>query len=96
MTDDHTFIDREGSVHNSKNTMVGNWSKFFKAFPKYKNTFTRIEYIDNKVVILGHAFWSAEKPYDPVIWTAIIVDDRIKEWRIYTDTPDNRINFRLT
>jgi hypothetical protein len=41
-------------------------------------------------MILGYAFWSDKQPYDPGIWTATIVEDRVREWRVYDGTPENR------
>jgi len=42
-----------------------------------RNTFNKIEAIDNFVSILGFAYWSEKEPYDTVIWTAIIEDNLI-------------------
>jgi predicted SnoaL-like aldol condensation-catalyzing enzyme len=95
MTEDHAFIDREGIVHQPKQATVQGWREFFKMFPNYKNTFNRVEAKDNLVVILGYAYWSDEQPYDPVIWTAIIVNDLVREWRIYADLEENRRRFDL-
>lgn len=90
MTDDHTFIDREGTSTKTKVVNTRNWSKFFSMVPDYKNTFTRIELAQGKVIIIGYAFWSEGQPLDYVIWTAKISDNLIKEWRIYQDTEQNR------
>ncbi len=95
MTDDHTFIDREGKVGRPKQTMIEGWNRFFEMFPTYRNTFIRIQSKDNLVVILGFAYWSEGEPYDPVIWTGTIVNDLIKEWRVYSDTEANRRQFDL-
>ena len=95
MTDDHTFVDREGNVGQPKQTMVQGWKEFFETFPDYRNTFNRVESQDNRVTILGYAYWSENEPYDPVIWTGIIVDDRVQEWRVYADTESNRRQFNL-
>jgi predicted SnoaL-like aldol condensation-catalyzing enzyme len=95
MTDDHTFIDRDGKVVQPKEAMIKSWKQFFEVFPGYKNTFTRVESRENLVVILGHAFWSQEQPYDPAIWTASIRDDLVSEWRIYADTEATRKAFNL-
>ena len=95
MSEDHTFIDREGKVHQSKQVMIQGWKQFFQMFPKYKNTFTRLESVDNRVAILGHAYWSDEQPYDPVIWTATVVNDLVAVWRVYSDTEENRKTFNL-
>jgi hypothetical protein len=95
MTEDHTFIDREGKSGQPKDAMVRAWRDFFGMFPGYKNTFTRIQSRGEFVIILGFAYWSEEKPYDPVIWTATIRDDHVKEWRVYADTESNRRIFDL-
>ena len=90
MTDDHTFIDRAGAVDKGKASMTKGWIDFFNNFPEYKNTFDRVESHDNLVILIGHAYWSEQKEYDPAIWTARIEDDLVAEWRIYGDTADNR------
>lgn len=90
MTEDHVFIDRDGNVSRSKDTMLKSWSTFFEMFPKYKNTFERVESRGNLVVMLGFAYWSEENSNDPAIWTATIIGYRVSEWHIYYDTEDNR------
>jgi predicted SnoaL-like aldol condensation-catalyzing enzyme len=95
MTVDHTFIDRDGKVVQPKKVMIESWKQFFKLFPDYKNTFTRVESTNNLVVMLGHAFWSREQPCDPAIWTALVRDDLVRQWRIYADTVANRNVFNL-
>jgi predicted SnoaL-like aldol condensation-catalyzing enzyme len=79
MTEDHTFIDREGKANQPKESVVKGWREFFGMFPRYKNTFTRVESRDNLVIILGFAYWSEKKPYDPVIWTARLVNDLVRD-----------------
>lgn len=95
MTEDHAFIDREGKVHQPKQAMVDGWRVFFKTFPHYKNTFNLVVSKDSVVFILGYAYWSEKQTYDPVIWTATIVDDLVREWRVHADTPENRKKFNL-
>ncbi len=90
MTYDHTFIDRAGKVARPKEVMLENWRRFFDMFPDYKNTFEVVRSREDFVMILGHAFWSEEQPHDPVIWTAVIEDDLVREWRIYPDTSEMR------
>ncbi len=95
MTDNHTFIDRDGNIHGPRQVILDGWKDFFKMFPKYKNTFVRVQSKDNLVVVLGHAYWSEQQTYDPVIWMAIIVNDLVQEWRVYADTEANRRAFNL-
>jgi ketosteroid isomerase-like protein len=96
MTEDHTFIDRDGKVDEPKEKMVKGWKEFFEMFPLYRNTFVRVESKGDVVVVLGYAYWSEKQPYDPVIWTATIVNDLVREWRIYADTKENRAKFNIT
>jgi predicted SnoaL-like aldol condensation-catalyzing enzyme len=95
MTGDHAFVESDGTVHQPKREMVEKWRQFFEAFPEYRNTFDRVQSKANLVVMLGSAFWSEEQPYDPAIWTATVVDDLVHEWRIYTDTLENRAQLGL-
>lgn len=95
MAENHTFIDRDGTSHGPKSQMVESWKGFFNMFPRYCNTFNRILAIDNLVAVLGFACWSEKEPYDPVIWTAIIEDNLILEWRLHEDSPENRKKFNL-
>jgi hypothetical protein len=93
MTEDHTFIDREGKTGRGKDVMIRGWKEFFEMFPKYRNTCTRLHSSEDRVVILGFAYWSEEQPYDPVIWEAIIANDLVQEWRVHEDTEANRQRF---
>lgn len=90
MSEDHTFIDREGHVVRPKKNMVEAWIEFFQMLPDYENTFVRVESRDDLVIVLGYAYWNEENKYDPVIWTAKIENDLVAEWRIYADTKENR------
>ena len=96
MSPDHTFIDRTGAISRPKSVMVESWRKFFAACPKYYNTFSRIDSDGDAVSIAGFAYWSEEQPYDPVLWSARIADDRVAEWRVLDDTPGNRKLLNLT
>ncbi|MGA1978241.1 MAG: nuclear transport factor 2 family protein [Bacteroidales bacterium] len=96
MTDDHTFIDRDGTRTKSKKKMTDSWKSFFEMFPKYKNTFTMIRSTGNLVTMTGYAIWTDERPCDNVIWTARISSDLVSEWRIYEDTDLNRQLLNLT
>jgi ketosteroid isomerase-like protein len=95
MSEDHTFIDRDGSSHGPKSHMVKGWKQFFEMFGLYKNTFNQIMADGDKVFVLGFAYWSEKEPYDPVIWTAKIENNLIAEWRVYEDSDNNRKKFNF-
>ena len=95
MSENHTFIDRDGGSHGPKTYMVSGWRDFFKMFPAYRNTFEKIVVTEDLVSVLGFAYWSEDESYDPVIWTAVFEDNLISEWRVYEDSPENRKEFNL-
>ena len=95
MTKNHTFIDRDSTIHQSREFMMKAWEQFFQMYPLYKNIFNRIESRDNSLIIIGHAYWSEEQPHDAVIWVATILDDLVSEWRIYDDSPANRTELNV-
>jgi predicted SnoaL-like aldol condensation-catalyzing enzyme len=96
MTEGHTFIDRKGEVDKGKETMIRGWIDFFKSFPDYKNTFERVESQGDLVVLYGYATWNKGADPDHAIWTAVVEDDLVAEWRIYEDTAENKRRFNLT
>jgi ketosteroid isomerase-like protein len=93
MTENHTFIDRDEKVHQTKEFMIKCWKEFSQMFPAYKNNFTRIELNGDMVVIAGYAYWNEENTFDPAIWSARIENDLVAEWKIYYDNADNRARF---
>ena len=88
MTEDHTFVDRQGEVDQGKESMTRGWIHFFNQFPEYRNNFTRVESRDDLVILIGYATWHEGDAPDHAIWTARIRDDLVAEWRIYPDTEE--------
>jgi mannan endo-1,4-beta-mannosidase len=95
MSEDHTYIDRDGSTHGPKSSMVEGWTQFFAAFPDYRNTLESMVTEGSRVFVRGFAYWSEEEPFDPVIWSALVKGDQVAEWAIFEDTPENRKRFGL-
>lgn len=90
MSENHLFIDSENNRQSGKDEMLKAWKDFFDQFPDYKNHFSRIELKKDRVVITGHSSCSF-KPLDgPAIWTAVVKDGLVEEWRVYDDTDENR------
>lgn len=89
MSDDHLFVDREGTEERSREHVSQSWRDFFGMFPKYRNTMMRVESRNDTVIMIGYAYWNEENRRDPAIWVAKINDDHVAEWRIYYDTAEN-------
>jgi ketosteroid isomerase-like protein len=95
MSGDHKFIDSSDEVHEGKELMVAGWQDFFESYPDYINHFRLIESRGNQVYVLGHSTCSHEPLHGPAIWTAVIENELVKEWRVYLDTAENREKLKL-
>jgi ketosteroid isomerase-like protein len=90
MTEDHTFIDIPGEVTVGRDKMILGWSSFFKTYPDYRNNFTHVIAQGNKVIMKGFSECSYHPLDGPALWTAVIRDGLVAEWRVYEDTSENR------
>jgi ketosteroid isomerase-like protein len=90
MTDDHTFIDSANNIIHGKEKSLEAWKGFFELFPDYRNIFANLEPQNGLVVIAGHSISSDKRLDGPALWTAKIKDNKVAEWRVYADTPENR------
>lgn len=90
MTDDHTFIDSVNNVIHGKEKTLEAWRGFFELFPDYRNVFANLESQNGLVVITGHSICSDKRLDGPALWTAKVKDNKVAEWRVYADTPENR------
>ncbi len=90
MTDTHTFIDSSNNVLEGKAACRKSWSDFFVQWPDYRNIFESIAVNGATVVMQGRSVCSDEKLDTKAIWTARITGNKVAEWRVYFDTPQNR------
>jgi ketosteroid isomerase-like protein len=96
MTDDHTFIDTEENVLSGREDVLSAWRGFFEAFPDYRNVWTDLTVKGEMLIAVGHSTCATEPELDgPAIWTATVRTDGVSLWRVYTDTPENRIQLGL-
>ncbi|UYP44236.1 hypothetical protein NEF87_000521 [Candidatus Lokiarchaeum ossiferum] len=95
MAEDHQFIDSENEIHKGKGSMVASWKEFFHLYPNYKNHFVKFYTEKNKVIIEGYSTCSHKVLDGPAIWTAIIVDQKIQEWRVYLDNSETREKLKI-
>ena len=91
MTDDHLFIDSANNSVVGKLNNKENWNKFFDLFPDYQNIFEVINSKISTVIMQGYSVCSDDRLDNlRAIWVAQIIDNKVKEWRIYLDTKENR------
>lgn len=95
MTDDHKFIDTAGAEISGKAACVAAWRAFFDAFPDYENVFKRVIERGDTVIVEGYARCTDARLAGPALWSAKIARDRVREWRVWEDTPANRTTLGL-
>ena len=96
MAEDHTFIDSSGAAHSGIKEMSEGWKDFFRMFPDYLNHFSRIESRDDFVVITGKSTCSNEAKLNTnALWSARIQNDKVSEWQVYEDSPENRRKLQI-
>ncbi|MCB9676672.1 MAG: nuclear transport factor 2 family protein [Alphaproteobacteria bacterium] len=95
MTPDHRFVDSGGGVVEGRDACRGAWEGFFGAFPDYRNVFERVVRVDGRVIALGHSECSTPALAGPAIWSAVVRDGALAEWRVDDDTPEVRARMGL-
>jgi ketosteroid isomerase-like protein len=91
MTDDHAFIDSEGTVLAGKTEVLNAWEGFFAAFPDYRNDWSKVMTSEASVVAIGRSFCTTEPALaGPAIWTARTAGGKLSEWCVLEDTPVSR------
>ena len=95
MSEDHVLIDTEDESDEGKRSCLENWMGFFEIFPDYQNVVDKVDIDGETVVIEGKAKCSDKRIEGPTLWTAKIEEGKIKEWRLYEDTPSNREKLRI-
>ena len=89
MTDDYTLI-AHGDAVPGKEPSLGAWRRFFEACPDYINHFERLESKGDFIAVIGHATCSHEKLNGPALWAVKVRGDKVLEWHVMNDTPENR------
>jgi ketosteroid isomerase-like protein len=95
MTDDHRFIDTGGTVFEGIDRCREIWTGFFSAFPDYRNHFETVEAREGAIVIAGRSTCSDARLAGPALWSVIVVDGAVREWRVHEDTPERRLDLGL-
>jgi ketosteroid isomerase-like protein len=91
MSEDHAFVDTAGKAVAGRDEVLAAWRGFFVAFPDYRNEWTQVTSIGRTVAARGRSVCTSEPALDgPAIWTATTSGDKVSEWRVFDDTPENR------
>lgn len=90
MTEDHRFVDSADHVVEGREACRRAWRGFFDAFPGYANHVERSVVSGDRVALAGRSVRHEPALTGPTLWTAHVVGERVAEWRVLDDTPENR------
>lgn len=90
MTEDHRFVDTEAHTVSGKQACLDAWRGFFALFPDYRNVFTSLTEREDMVVVVGYSECADPALSGPALWTVIIRNGMVAEWRVHEDTPETR------
>src|SRR5262249_17987972 len=91
MTEDHEFVDSTNAVEQGKSRCVEIWQGFFAQFPDYRNSFTRLVTRGETVSVEGYSTCATPALDGPALWRATTRAGKVAQWRVYEDTPANRL-----
>ena len=91
MSDDHVFVDTAGDSVTGKQACLEAWRGFFDAYPGYRNLFESVRAKDGVVTVIGRSECPGHPILEgPAVWTAVVVGDRVSQWRVHNDTAEVR------
>ena len=95
MSAEHTFIDSLGTTVRGKDKMRDGWAAYFRMVPDYTVTVEETFSYGPIVVMLGWARGTYVRGggqllpencwQTPAAWRARIQDEKVAEWRVYSD-----------
>ena len=94
MTEDHTFVDSDGSEHSGREEMRAGWAGYYEMVPDFRIYVTDIFASGSVVGLFGTA--EGTFPDDgelkrenhwrvPAAWRAVISGDLVSRWQLYVN-----------
>jgi len=94
MTDDHVFVDSDGTHVAGRETLRMAWATYLKWFPDYYISQEQVFGQGSVVAIFGRARGTYagdgqqadRQPWEiPAAWKAVVQEERVAEWRVYAN-----------
>jgi len=94
MTEDHVFVDSDGTEHSGRQVMTAQWREYFDLVPDYRITVSEVAAAGMTVLLAGRAegtflqdgllragnHWRV-----PAAWKAVIKGGRVAVWQLYVN-----------
>jgi hypothetical protein len=96
MPEDYVFIDLAGDAYEGLAHMKPGWLEYFTNWPEYMIHVSEVYLVETIVILIGRTTGShLQQPrhveiQGTLIWIAEIEDHKVKVWRLYSDTDENR------
>ena len=99
MSEDHCFIDSGGAKVTGREQIQKAWQGYLGMVPDYRIRITETIAVDNLVALFGLASGTyapsgrldPDKYWEiPAAWLATVIEDKIREWRVYADNEPMR------
>jgi uncharacterized protein (TIGR02246 family) len=96
MTDNHTFVDSDGSEHSGREAMRRGWREYFSMVPDFRIEVKETLVKDDTVVLLGFAEGTFDQDGElkvenhwlvPAAWRVKIQSGLVAVWQLYVN-PD--------
>ena len=94
MTDNHTFVDADGSEHSGREDMRLGWAHYYSMVPDFRIDVTHDSSRDNVVALFGFAEGTfvqegVLKPENRwqvhAAWRVVVEGDRVAVWQLYVN-----------
>ena len=94
MTEDHVFVDSDGTRVAGREAMRAGWATYLGWFPDYhisrEETFAQGDVVaifgTARGTYAGDGRQAARPPWEiPAAWKAVVREGRIAEWRVYAN-----------
>ena len=94
MTDEHAFIDSDGSRTIGRESMRKAWSQYFSMMPDYRVTVEETFRSGETMVLIGTAtgtYAPAGQPHAgrrwsvPAAWRAVVSADQVAVWQVFVN-----------
>jgi hypothetical protein len=94
MTENHKFIDADGSEHPGRDEMHRGWKQYFSMVPDFRIHVKDALSRDNTVALFGLAEGTFDQDGDlkpenhwvvPAAWRVVVEDEKVAVWQLYVN-----------
>jgi len=94
MTEDHVFVDSDGTEVSGRAAMLDAWTRYFSMMRDYRVVVQETYVSSDRVVLVGRASGAWADAADsvgagrwsvPAAWRAVVEGDRVAVWQVFVN-----------